>query len=431
MRGFLRIAAVAWVATVVACAREPEPAADVASDAPGSLLSVPWTVTWAASPQPPLPGNAETFANSQPIRLIVRTSVGGERMRVRFSNLFGTTPLRINAARIALRGQGAGIDAASDHQVTFDNATTATVAPGQEVVSDAVDFAMPAFADLAITFWLTGDQVATTTHVLAQQTGYVGDAHAEAGATFKVARTLDSWPFLASVEVQAPGAMTIAVLGDSTVDGDGSTSDTNKRWPDFLAHHFNLDRSRVGIANLGLIGNRLLADSPADHPIFGTALGRAGVDRLDADLERLPSVSCVILRLGVNDIGFPGSFTKDAPVTSVALIEGYRRAAAAVRAKGARVIGTTITPFEGAKFEGYYSAAKEKVREEVNAWLRTTKDFDGVIDADVALRDPAHPSKLLAEFDSGDHLHPGDAGNERLAAATPLSICAGPVVQAK
>ena len=426
MRGFLRIAAVALLAAVAACAREPEPAAGVESDAPGSLLSVPWTVTWAAAPQPPLPGNAETFANGQPIRLVVRTSVGGERVRVRFSNLFGTVPLRINAARIALRGQGAEIDASSDHQVTFINATTATVAPGREVISDAVDFAMPAFADLAITFWLTGEQTATTTHILAQQTGYVGDSHAEAGTPFKVARTLDSWPFLASVEVQAPGATTIAVLGDSTVDGDGSTADANKRWPDFLAQRFNSDRSRVGVANLGLIGNRLLADSPADSD-FGNALGHAGVDRLGGDLERLPEVRCVILRIGVNDIGFPGSFApKDPPMTAARLIEGYRRAAGVARAKGARVVGTTITPFEGTKFDGYYSVSKDKVREEVNAWMRTTRDFDAVIDADALLRDPAHPSKLLAAYDSGDHLHPGDAGSERLAEATPTDLCTRP-----
>jgi lysophospholipase L1-like esterase len=139
----------------------------------------------------------------------------------------------------------------------------------------------------------------------------------------------------------------------------------------------------------------------------------------------------VILRIGVNDIGFPGSFApKEAPMTAARLIEGFRRAAAAAHANGARFVGTTITPFEGTKFDGYYSADKDKVREEVNAWMRRSTDFDGIIDADAVLRDPARPSKLLAAYDSGDHLHPGDAGNERLAAATPADICA-PAVPSK
>ena len=414
------------MAALVACARESEPAASAAADAPGSLLSAPWTVTWAASPQPPLPGPAYLLLKGQPVRLIVRTSVGGERVRVRFSNVYGTTPLQITAARIALRTTGAEIDEATDRQLTFVNASTATVAPGQEILSDAIDFELPAFVDLAVTFWLSGDQPVTTMHLLAQQTSYLGEAHPEAGRGFKVAKTLDFWPFLASVDVQAPGAITVAVFGDSTVDGDGSTADANKRWPDFLAQQFNSDSAHAGIANLGLIGNRLLTDSPPDSD-FGSALGRAGVDRLASELERLSQVDCVILRLGVNDIGFPGSFApKDAPMTPERLIDGYRRAAAAAHGKGARVVGTTITPFEGTKFEGYYTPAKEKVREEVNAWIRTSRDFDRVIDADAALRDPAHPAKLLAAYDSGDHLHPGDAGNEHLAARTPPDICRRP-----
>lgn len=429
MRVFARIAAIALLAALVACAREPEPGA--VPEPPGSPLSTPWITTWAAAPQPPLPGSASVIANAQPVRLIVRTSVGGERVRVRFSNLYGTTPLQINAARIALRTQGPQIDPATDRQLTFVNASTATVAPGREVTSDAIDLALPAFADLAITFWLSGDQTVTSTHILAQQTSFVGEPHAKAGTDFKVAQTLDSWPFLAGVDVQSAGAATIVVFGDSTVDGDGSTTDANQRWPDFLAHRFNSENTRVGIANLGLIGNRLLADSPADGD-FGNALGRAGVDRLASDLERLPTASCVILRIGVNDIGFPGSFApKDPPMTAARLIDGYRRAAAAAHAKGARVVGTTIAPFEGTKFDGYYTADKNNVRDEVNAWMRSSRDLDGIIDADEVLRDPAHPSKLLAAFDSGDHLHPNDAGNERLAAATPLDICAGPTVPAK
>ncbi len=422
MRRALTIAAAVMLIALAACSREQGAATNPTPAKSGSSPAGPtdWIVTWATSPQPPIPGSVETFSDSQPIRLIVRTSAGGERVRVRFSNAFGTTPLDIKVASIALRKQGAEIAAATERKLNFTGAPSAIVAPGKELVSDSVDFALPAFADVAITFSLGGDQPATTTHILAQQTSYVGAK--DTGPDFKAVRTLDSWPFLGSVEVQARGT-TIAVLGDSTVDGDGTTADANRRWPDYLARRLGSDGVPVGIANLGLIGNRLMAASPSDSE-FGEALGRSGIDRLANDLERLPQVRCVILRIGINDIGFPGSFApKEQPLTSGELIAAYRLAATIVRAKDARVIGTTLAPFEGTAFEGYYTEAKEKVREEMNAWIRSTPDLDGVIDADAVLRDPAHPTKLLAAHDSGDHLHPGDAGNERLAAATPADIC--------
>jgi len=431
MRGSFRVLAAALLITLCACARTPAPPSDTAPEGPGSLLprSTPWTTTWASAPQPPLPGKAEKIANAQPIRLIVRTSVGGERVRVRFSNLYGNREIHINAAHIALRSRGPDIDPATERDLTFITAPTAIVLPGHELTSDAVDFALPAFADLAITFWLTGEHEASTTHVLAQQTSYVGALQGDTGTAFKATRTLDSWPFLASVDVQMLGSTTVAVFGDSTVDGDGSTADANRRWPDFLARRFNSDGARVGVANLGLIGNRLLRDSPAQSSDFGDTLGRAGIDRFESDLERLPQVRCVILRIGVNDLGFPGTFApNDPPVTAADLIDGFRRTAATAHAKGVRVIGTTIAPFEGTAIEGFYNAAKEKVRTEVNAWMRSARDFDGVIDADAILRDPAQPTKLLAAFDSGDHLHAGDAGNERLAAETPMDICPRPAV---
>ena len=275
MRGWFRVLAAALLITLCACARKPEPPSDTAPEGPGSLLprSTPWTTTWASAPQPPLPGKAEKIANAQPIRLIVRTSVGGERVRVRFSNLYGNREIHINAAHIALRSRGPDIDPATERDLTFITAPTAIVLPGHELTSDAVDFALPAFADLAITFRLTGEHEASTTHVLAQQTSYVGALQGDTGTAFKATRTLDSWPFLASVDVQMLGSTTVAVFGDSTVDGDGSTADANRRWPDFLARRFNSDGAREGVANLGLIGNRLLRDSPAQSSDFGDTLG--------------------------------------------------------------------------------------------------------------------------------------------------------------
>ena len=405
-----------------------------------------WIGTWAAAPQPGLPARLETFRN-QTIRLIIHTSASGAKVRIRISNTFGDQPLLIGAAHIARRVSAAEIDPASDRSLTFLGRSDATIPSGRMIVSDPADLPVPPLSDLAVSIFLPQSVTATTTHILALQTSYispeVGDA--TAAAKFPVAQTIDSWPFLTGVDVLAPArAAAIVAFGSSTTDGDGSTKDANHRWPDVLAERLQKDsaskarpRAEPGVLNEGIIGNRLLADDQSPRQTggpfsavlrrYGGALGQAGLTRFDRDVFSQTGVRYVILALGVNDILFPGAFTPSSESVSVQnLIDGNRRLIARAHQRGIRVIATTIPPFEGAFFEApvihFYTSEKEAVRQQVNSWIRTGGEFDGVIDFDKVLRDPARPTQLVPAYDSGDHLHANDAGYMASANAIPLAL---------
>ena len=377
-----------------------------------SLLIAGWIGTWAAAPQAAVPGKAAHYAN-QTLRLVVHTSAAGTRARVRLSNLFGTGPLAIGAATIARRAGDASIEAASIRPLTFGGAPSATVPPGASVTSDPVDLEVPALSDLAVSLFLP-DAVASTTHVLAQQHSYVCEGNAAPAASCAVVKRIASWPFLTGVDVLAPeGAFSIVAFGDSLIDGDGSTPDRNARWTDALAR-----RVHEGVLNQGLIGNRLLRDSPPELPF-----GPSGLSRFERDALDQPGVRVVIVRIGVNDIALPGSFAPETDrATAAALIDGYRRLISLAHAKGIRMVGTTATPFEGATLAPtFWSPEKEALREQVNAWLRAAREFDAVIDIEPLVRDPSRPSRLSPKYDSGDHLHPNDAGYDALGSSVITS----------
>src|SRR5689334_11522828 len=306
-----------------------------------------WIGTWAAAPQPPVPGEVQTFRN-QTVRLIVHTSAGGTKVRLTLSNTFGDKPLQIGSAHIARRTTAADIDPSSDRALTFNGKSSIDVPTRSRVVSDPVDLDVPPLADLAISLFFPTEVSATTVHVLALQTNYVsrevGDA--TAAAQFPVDRTIVVWPFLTGVDVVAPPrAVAIAAFGSSTTDGDGSTKDTNARWPDILAAALNKPNAgEFGVLNEGIIGNRLLHDSPhvATNP-FGAALGEAGMTRFTRDVLEQAGVRYVFVCLGVNDILFPGfAFTPPSErVTPDQIIGGYRQLIGRAHAKKMRVIGTT------------------------------------------------------------------------------------------
>jgi lysophospholipase L1-like esterase len=250
---------------------------------------------------------------------------------------------------------------------------------------------------------------------------------------FPVGKKIASWPFLTGVDVSgSPHGASIVALGSSLTDGIGSTTDANRRWPDVLAERLQKaggDKAAFGVLNEGLIGNRLLCDygSPGQHggppPLgavfeqFGPALGQSGLARFERDVAAQASVKYLLVALGVNDILFPGSFIPQSErVTARSLIDGYRQLISRAHKRQIRVIGTTIPPFEHALwadplFDRFYTPENEKSRQEVNDWIRNSREFDGVIDFDKAVRDPNHPAQLLPAFDSGDHLHVNDAGN--------------------
>jgi lysophospholipase L1-like esterase len=385
-----------------------------------------WIGTWGAGPGgPPLPANTQTFTD-QTVRLIVHSSIGGNRVRIRLSNEMGSTPLRIGAAHIALRASGAanGADtqAGTDRALTFSGNASITIPPGAPVLSDPVDLNVPALSDLAISLYLPGTVGATTIHGTASQTNYVslpGDF--TGAASLPTQRTILSWPFLTEVDVdggQAAGGAAIVTLGDSITDGTRSTPDTNNRWPDWLARRLQTVRdpilginARLGVINRGISGNRLLS-----NPAEGSLSGRSIQERFDRDVLAAAGVRYMTLMIGINDIGNSSATN---PVSADDLIAGYRQVIARAHAKGIAVYGATLTPFEGA---GYYSPEKDLVRQAVNNWIRSSDEFDAVIDFDRVTRDPAHPTRFLPVYDSGDHLHPNDLGYQAMGNAVPLEL---------
>jgi lysophospholipase L1-like esterase len=393
-----------------------------------------WIGTWATAAQPSLPKSVETFRN-QSLRLIVHTSAGGTTVRIKISNTYGDRPLLIGAAHIARRTTAAEIDPSSDRTLRFDGELSTSVAAGSKVVSDPVELDVPALSDLAISLFLAQPTAAKTSHSMAKQTSYVSSetGNSTAAVKFPVAKTIHTWPFLTGVDVAAsPRGAAIVAFGSSLTDGDGTTADTNRRWPDVLAERLQKSAGRtaeLGILNEGIIGNRLLNDSPkkAESP-FGAALGEAGLARFERDVLAQAGVRYVIVGLGINDILFPAfPFTPVSEKVSAAdIISGYRQLIARAHQRGIRVIGTTNPPFENSAFEGlvvaFYTPEREVERQQVNQWILSSGEFDAVVDLDAAVRDPSHPTQLLAAYDSGDHLHPNDTGCMAEGNAFPLAL---------
>jgi len=402
----------------------------MATRSPAVAAGKQWIGTWATAPQPAAPGPPQTYRN-QTLRLIVHTSAGGAAVRIKVSNTYGDRPLVLGAAHIARRVAEANIDPTSDRSLTFHGRGSTTIPARGMAVSDPVNLDVASLSDLAVSLFFPETSDATTLHSLAQQTSYVsadtGDS--TAAATFPVAKTIRSWPFLTGVDVQATSrGAAIVAFGSSLTDGDGTTRDSNGRFPDVLAARLqNHPGGRaVGVLNEGIIGNRLLAGSPGDAQ-FGALLGDAGLARFDRDVLRQAGVRYVIVGLGINDILFPGVFTPIADAVSAdAIIAGLRQLIARAHRKGVRVIGTTNPPFEFATFNGkdlgIYTPEREAVRVQVNAWMLTTHEFDAVVDLDQVLRDPSRPTRLLPQYDSGDHLHPNNAGCIVEANAFPLAL---------
>ncbi|MFL6707502.1 MAG: SGNH/GDSL hydrolase family protein [Massilia sp.] len=378
-----------------------------------------WVGTWGTAPAgPPLETATQVFTN-QTLRLIVHSSIGGNRVRIRVSNEFGATALRIGGAHVALRAGDANIAAGSDRALTFSGFAGIVVPPGAAVLSDPVDLAVPALSDLAVSLYLPGEARASTIHGTALQTNYVSLAGNFLGAaTFPTERTIQQWPFLTEVDVTGTGA-SIVTLGNSITDGTRSTPDTNNRWPDWLARRLQITRDtgingRLSVVNRGISGNRLLTNPPV-----GSLAGRNALERFDRDVLATAGARYLTVLIGINDIG---NSTAEAPVTVDDLIAGYRQIIARAHAQGIAVFGATLTPFQGA---GYYSPEKDVVRQGVNNWIRNGEEFDGVIDFDAATRDPANPLRFNPAYDSGDHLHPNDLGYEAMGTAVPLELFRG------
>jgi len=388
-----------WMTSLIG--RPPYPAAPATTTQP------------AGAPAPPAAARM-TVPSNQTLRQIVHTTLGGDRVRVTLSNAFSAAPLTIGAAHIAVRAKEAAIAAGTDRALTFSGFATTTIPAGAIVVSDPVTLGVPAFADLAIDLYLPDDVEgqSMTVHRAALQTSYLAAGNHAGETDWPGATKISSWYYLQAVEVAAPDRTPVVVaVGDSITDGSGSTADLNSRWPDHLARRLAEQHkgARVPVLNAGIGGNRLLSEGTPEAGINILA-------RFDRDVLMQSGVTHVVVMEGINDIG---NARENAKPTAEELIGAQKQLIERAHNRGLKIFGATLTPFEGA---AYYTAIGEAKRQAVNEWIRTAKSYDGVIDFDVAVRDPGQPKRFLPQYDRGDHLHPSDAGYEAMARTINLGL---------
>jgi lysophospholipase L1-like esterase len=374
-----------------------------------------WVGTWATSVQlteprnlPPEPG----LANNT-LRQVVRVSIGGERLRLKFSNMFGDEPVVIEAAHLALSEGNGAIDTASDHALSFGGATGITIAPGTDVMSDPIDFSVDPRTDLAVTtkFGAMSNTVITG-HPGSRTTSYIQEGDAVSAPALGGAPHTDHWYIITEIDVVDAYGRAVVTLGDSITDGRGSTTNQQNRWPDVLAERLlgNESTSDIAVLNAGIGGNCVLRP----------CLGPAALDRFDRDVINQDNVRWVIILEGVNDIG--GSRPDSSASVAEHLISAFQDLIDRAHAHDIEVFGATIMPF-GASF--YDSPQHEAARQTVNEWIRTSGAFDAVVDLDAATRDPDNPARLLPVADDGDHLHPSVEGHRMMAEAVDLSLFTG------
>ena len=377
-----------------------------------------WVATWSAAPMAADSALEESNAgfNGQTLRQVVRVSIGGHEVRVRLSNAYGTRPLDIGAVHLALHDKGSSTVPESDRALTFNGKTSITIPPGAYVVSDSSRLDTPPLSELAVSLYFPSATGPLTWHQLGMQTTFIsttGDATAK--VEFPRIATSASVYVLSGVDV-VTGIQNGAVvaLGDSITDGYGSTVDAQHRWPNFLAERLNAAGTTAPMAVLdqGISGNRLLNDTEGPNALA----------RFDRDVLGEPGVTHVIVLEGINDIGLPGYMGHHSEeVSSEEIIGAYRQLIRRAHELGIKIYGATLTPFEGTD-PRYFSVDGERKRKAVNSWMRSQSEFDAVIDFDRAIGDAAHPTRLLPAYDSGDHLHPNDAGYKAMAASIDLRL---------
>jgi lysophospholipase L1-like esterase len=384
-----------------------------------------WVATWATaqllvrpllSSTTPLPVGAAAprSFNNQTVRMMVRASIGGRRLRVKISNAFGSVPVTLGAAQIALRSKDSEIVPASGRALSFNGKPGCTIGPGIVMMSDPVDFTFAPLADLAVSLYFPGDTGPLTTHATALHTTYIQTGDVTAQPAMADATKTQIYYYLAAIDVMAPAnAAAIVTYGDSITDGARSTAETNHSWPALLAARLaaNKKTANIGVANLGIGGNRVLRD--------GT--GASALARFDRDVLSQSGVRWVMLLEGINDIAHAVT-TPSEPVTADDLIGAYKQIIDEAHTHGIEVIGCTITPNEG---HPAHRDDMETVRQTVNAFIRTGGAFDAFVDFEAAVRDSSDPKKIRAEFDPGDHLHPNNAGYQSMADAIDLALFSG------
>jgi len=407
--------ALALVATVMAASAHVSPSPPRHG---GESKSWHWVGSWSAAQQLPEPANQlpDPFLRDATIRQTVHLSLGGQKIRVRISNVYGTAPLHLTAVHVSRPVAPGVIVAASDTPLTFAGRADVTVPAGADYFSDPLRFPVAPYGDLTISLHADAFASPPTGHPGARATSFLVTGDQVSAAQLATPATLEHWYVIAGIEVQAPAATgAVVALGDSITDGRGSIPDSNGRWPDDLARRM----SGLGILNKGLGGNRLLLDG----------LGPNALARFDRDVLAEDGVRWLVLFEGINDLG---GLTREAPASAeehaaliVRMTAAYRQIIDRAHARGLKVMAATLTPWMG--FDYYHpDAASEADRKAVNAWLRSQSGADAVVDFDAVLRDPAAPDRLAPAYDCGDHLHPSPAGYQAMANAIPLAFFARP-----
>lgn len=392
-----------------------------------TATSTIWIGSWAASQQLVQPGDAlnPNDIRDATLRQIVHLSLGGNEIRLRLSNRFGTTPLHVMSAHVARpASSGSGrILPGTDRTLLFGGLPDVEIPPHADYVSDPLPFAINALSDVAITLHINAPPNEQTGHPGSRTTSYVTHGNFTSAPELPGAKAIEHWYFIAEIDVAAsPASSSIVVLGDSITDGHGSTTNGNNRWPDILARRLKSETitQNVGVLNSGISGNRLLSDG----------LGPNALSRFDHDVLAQSGVRYLIVLEGINDIGM---LTRDGAVPLTRhealtrrMIGAYEQIIARAHSQNIKTIGATILPFVGSDFY-HPDPASEADRQAVNTWIRNSGRFDEVIDFDQIMRDPEHPDRLLPAFDSGDHLHPSPIGYAAMAESLPLSLFAAPL----
>jgi lysophospholipase L1-like esterase len=350
--------------------------------------------------------------DDQTVRMVVHTSIGGRRIRVRFSNMTGAQPLEIGGAHIAkYKGDGAVVEG-SDRALTFGGRPVVTIQSGIVVLSDPLDFEIAPLSDLAVSIYLPHDTGSPTNHTVGLHTAYISKGDVAGAVAMPEPTTMTAYAWLAAIDVVAPAdAFTVVALGDSITDGYATTKDANQAWPTLLAERLNSSKGteHIAVVNEGVSGNQVLRDGA----------GVSALARLERDVLGLSGVKWVILLEAINDINIRGRSDGPNAVTSDELIWGYQQIVARCHDHGIQVIGATVMPEEGVPTA---SERGEAIRQALNQWIRAKGNFDAVVDFDATVRDPAHPARIRPELDPGDHIHPNDSGNEAMAAAFDLHV---------
>jgi lysophospholipase L1-like esterase len=376
-----------------------------------------WVGTWASAPRLDVHArSAEELLVSGTqsgvtLREVVHVSIGGEMVRVRFSNLYGTGPLVIGAAEIAQTQKGAAIVPGSAKPLTFHGQPSVSIPNGALAVSDPVPFRLAPLSDLTVSFYLPSPAGPVTEHELGEATSYHAPGNVVSSAELEAPATETIWYYLNGVDtLAAADAAAVITFGDSITDGAKSTIDTNQRWPDELARRLQADPKyrRLSVLNEAISGNKILLDGAGPNALA----------RFDRDVLAQSGAKYLLILEGINDIGRLHG-TPDAGLTAADLIGALDQMIQRAHTHGIAVIGCTLTPYHGA---GYYTENGEAIRKAVNDWIRTGGAFDGFVDFDAAVKDPNHPDTFLPADDPGDHLHPNDAGYKVMGDAIDLKL---------